>query len=132
LSKLTLGTHKITIKAVDNEGNVSIKTVTFNVTAPISSLKSEVNRFYKERKITDRAFRDKLTKILDSAQNAVDHKKFTTAINKLESFISEIKGCVKTTTGRGCACKKIEANAANHLMEETRLVIASLKLPKYR
>jgi 2',3'-cyclic-nucleotide 2'-phosphodiesterase/3'-nucleotidase len=83
---LKLGSHTLTVTAVDKAGNSSVKSVTFTVKATTSSIITSVRRFYDERKITSLAVRDRLVATLIAARRFEALGWKTPAIMYLASF----------------------------------------------
>jgi 2',3'-cyclic-nucleotide 2'-phosphodiesterase (5'-nucleotidase family) len=116
LYTLALGSHTLTVYAVDKAGNAATPvTVTFNVTATIQSLKSGVTRLYNEGKI-DAA--DVYQGLMDKLVAAEKSKKVDTTINILNAFINQ----VQAQSG-----KHITEDAANLLIADAYWVIDDLK-----
>ena len=136
LYTLPLGIHTLMVTAVDNLGNGSSKSVTFNVTATIQSLMASVNRFVAEGKIDKQGCKDgndqhggnnqlggkcipgKLLDDLKDAQTALNRGRTRLAIEYLNEFIEH----VKAQSG-----KHISSAAAKLLIDDARWVIAGLK-----
>lgn len=118
LLALSLGSHALTVNAVDKAGNVATASVTFSVKATVGSLKTLVNRLYAEGKITKMAVRDSLLAQLTAAQKSIDAGKYKTAINQLNAFIN----LVKAQSG-----KAITKAAADLLITDARFVINGLR-----
>jgi hypothetical protein len=118
LYTLSLGYHTLRLVAVDNAGNVSVKSVSFRVTATIQSLVISVNRFGLDGSITDVALQGSLLAKLTSAQTYLDQGKVRMAQAVLNDFIRT----VMMQSG-----KKIKTNAANLLIRDARWVVISPK-----
>jgi hypothetical protein len=65
----SLGSHVLDVLAYDRAGNISVKQVTFNVVATVSSTISDVNRAYDLGWIKLRKTRDSLIKKLEQIDN---------------------------------------------------------------
>jgi hypothetical protein len=115
---LSLGDHTLTVYAVDSTSSGSFKSVTFSVTATVSSLVASVNRFYAEGKITKANVRDSLLDKLYAAQESIADGNEKAAINQLNSFIN----LVKAQSG-----KAITNAAADFLIADAMHVIATLR-----
>ena len=118
LYTLSFGAHTVTVRAVDKAGNTSTKAVAFTVKATVGSLKTLVNRFFTEGKITKATISDSFLAHLTSAEASIAAGKNKTAINQLNSFINQ----VKAQTG-----KAITAPAAALLIADAKYVIGTLK-----
>jgi 5'-nucleotidase/UDP-sugar diphosphatase len=118
LHTLTLGDHTLTVTATDFYGNSATKSVTFSVTASISSLMASVNRFYAEGKINKATVRDSLLAQLTAAQKSFDAGNKKTAANQLNAFVN----LVKAQSG-----KAITKPAADLLIADAMYVISTLK-----
>ena len=81
-----LGTHKLTVTAVDKAGNTTVKAVTFTVRATTSSIITSVNRFYDAHQITSRAVRNRLLGVLYAARRFQSMGWETPAVMNLASF----------------------------------------------
>ncbi len=110
-----LGTHRLTVYALDNGYNFSSKSVTFTVKASIPSLQAGLTRLFTEGKIDSKGVYDALMSKLNSAANAGNK---TAAIYYLNSFIND----VRYQSGR-----HITRSAANLLINDATWVIHSLK-----
>ena len=115
---LSLGSHTLTVNAVDKAGNASTASVTFTVKATIGSLKTLVNRYHAEGAITKDGVVTSLMAKLNAAQKAASAGQDASAISSLNAFINE----VKAQSG-----KAITPSAAQVLITDARFVIASLK-----
>ena len=118
LLKLSLGNHTLTVYAVDKADNAATASVTFSVKATAGSLKTLVNRYYAEGKITKAGIRTSLIAKLNAAQGYIAAAQPAKAISTLNSFISE----VRAQTG-----KAITKAAAAVLIADAQYVMASLK-----
>ena len=114
LYTLALGSHKLTVDAVDNANNTSKKSVKFSVTATVQSLIQSVNRFYQEGKINDAGVQTSLIDQLNKAQAYLNKGKTRSAVDTLNAFIK----AVKAQSG-----KHIKANAAGLLITDAKWVI---------
>jgi len=90
LYTLALGSHTLTVHAVDKASNASSASVTFNVIATIDSLKAAVMRFYDEGKIWPEFLAKNLLNKLDAAQLNEDRGATYVAIRNLQAFITEV------------------------------------------
>jgi hypothetical protein len=88
LYTLALGKHTLTVNAVDNAGNASTQSVEFNITATIDSLKTAVDRFYKDGSIDNRGVYYSLMHQLKAAA-ASKKPEYTSAI--LQAFIHYVE-----------------------------------------
>jgi hypothetical protein len=119
LLNLALGSHTMTVYAVDKAGNAATPVaVTFTVDATVQTLKSTITRFYNEVKITDRSVYQGLMDKLVAAQKALDKGNKATAINNLNAFINQ----VMAQSG-----KKITKAAADLLISDAQAVIGKLR-----
>ncbi len=118
LVTLALGSHTLTVAAVDRAGNAASASVTFSVKATVNSIKTLVYRFYAEHKITNPGIRTALLARLFLAQAAINVGMPRLAINQLNAFIH----LVQAQSG-----KSIQKGAATILIADARFVIASLK-----
>jgi 2',3'-cyclic-nucleotide 2'-phosphodiesterase (5'-nucleotidase family) len=118
LLTLSLGSHTLTVHAVDKAGNASTASVAFTVKATVGSLKTLVNRFFTEGKITKATISDSFLAHLTSAEASIAAGKNKTAINQLNAFIN----AVKAQQG-----KAITSAAATLLIADANWVISHLK-----
>ncbi|HEV2035363.1 MAG TPA: hypothetical protein VGU71_14395 [Candidatus Dormibacteraeota bacterium] len=91
LLELPLGTHTFAITAVDNVGNTSSASVTFNIIVTAASIKDDVNQFAASGDISKHGIVNSLLKKLEHAgdkQLAGDCK---TAANIYRAFIHEVE-----------------------------------------
>jgi hypothetical protein len=115
---LSLGDHTLTVYAVDNSSNGSVKSVTFTVIATVDSLVDSVNRFYDEGKIGKANVRDGLLDKLHAAQMSIAADQYKAAVNQLNAFIK----LVEAQSG-----KAIAKAAADLLIADAEFVISTLK-----
>jgi len=111
LYALSLDHHTLTVTAMDYYGNASTKSVTFDVTATVPSLKASVNRFYTEGKISKKDVYQSLMDKLVAVQQSKDVK---TRNNNLSAFIN----LVNAQKG-----KAIKVDAANLLIIDAQWVM---------
>jgi len=90
LYTLALGSHILTVHAVDKATNTASASVTFNVIATIDSLQAAVLRFYEEGKIWPEFLVNNLLNKLDAAQMNEDRGATYVAIRNLQAFITEV------------------------------------------
>jgi cytochrome c len=112
LYKLALGSHTLTVNAVDYGGNTATKSVTFKVIASIHSLKGSVDYFYKAGDIDTRNLANDLMGKLDKAERS---HKASEIVKALNSFIAK----VQQESGN-----HIKIDAANQLIADAQWVIA--------
>ena len=98
LFNMSLGTHTLTVTAVDNAGNSDTKTVTFNVIATIDSLIALVEKFHDLGYINDGDFKNGLLAKLYAAKAKIETGQareaknyLKTARNILNAFINQVK-----------------------------------------
>jgi len=118
LLTLALGSHTLTVNAVDRAWNTSAASVTFTVKATVASLKTLVNEFYAAGMISKAGTRTSLMAKLSAAQKYANAGQESLAISTLKAFINE----VKAQTG-----KSITQAAAAVLIADARWVIESLR-----
>lgn len=111
---LSLGSHTLTVYAMDKAYNQSSASVSFSVYATISSMKSGLIRLFQEGKIDNLGIFTSLLYKLTSAQRALDKGMWWTAINILNAFISD----VQAQSG-----VHITPQAASNLIAEAKSVI---------
>ena len=117
LYTLALGDHTLTVKAVDMVGNTGTKSVTFLVTATLTSLKAGVDRFYQEGEIDTLGIYDSLMAKLNAIQPSAESRgKQNSAANVLEAFINEV------TAQSG---KHITTAAADLLIADAQWILAN-------
>lgn len=121
LVTLALGTHVLAVRAEDNVGNVSEKTVTFTVEATITSLRALVERFAAEGQVSDAGLTRSLLAKLDAAAASQDAGRTGAAQGQITSFIQEV------AAHRG---GKITPAAADTLTNDAQSVRAGLNAPK--
>lgn len=114
LYTLALGARKLTVTAVDFYGNSTTQTVTFNVIATTQSLKTSLDRFYGEGKISLDVYQG----LMDKVMAALRSKKVDTTKNILTAFINQ----VMAQSGKG-----ITTEVADLLIADAQYVIANLK-----
>ena len=88
LFALTAGTHTITITAVDQLGNSSIKTVTFQLHATLAGLTFAVTSV--NNKVIPAAAHTTLLATLASAQTALSHGDATSEKSLLATFVTQV------------------------------------------
>jgi hypothetical protein len=118
LHTLALGSHTLTVYAIDKAYNQSSLSVTFNVDATIQRMMSSMYKFYGEGKFTKVAIYKNLYNKLSLAQAALNKGQNKLVINHLNAFINE----VQAQTG-----KSIDATAATVLITDAQYVIGKLK-----
>lgn len=117
LVALPLGTHVLSVRAEDNVGNVSEKTVTFTVEATIASLHALVERFSAKGQVSDAGLTQSLLAKLEAAAASRDAGRSRTAAGQITSFIQEV------SAQRG---NKIDPAAADILIIDAEAVRAAL------
>ena len=117
LLALALGSHTLTVSAMDKAGNDATASVTFSVEATVASLKAAVTRFYAEGKIGSASVRDSLMAKLSAIEASINAGKKTAAKNQLNAFIA----LVQAQSG-----KSITPDAATLLITDANYVIAHL------
>jgi hypothetical protein len=118
LLTLTLGSHVLTVHALDNASNASSASVTFTVAATAGSLKTLVNRLYAEGGISKASVRDSLLGQLSAVQASIAAGTTKPAINQLNAFINQVNA------QKG---KSITSGAAMLLIADGKYVISTLK-----
>ncbi len=118
LLALALGSHTLTVNAVDKADNASSASVSFSVKATAGSLKALVNRLYAEGKITRADVRASLLAKLTAVQASINQGKKSTAINQLSAFINLV------SAQKG---KSITPSAAALLIADAKFLIGTLK-----
>ena len=122
LYTLSLGDHTLTVTASDFYANSTTKSVTFSVTATVSSLMDGVTRFYNEGKIDNSGVYNSLMQKLQAIQASMDRKgKQNSTANVLQAFINEV------TAQSG---KHITTEAAALLIADAQWVLAHLPPPE--
>jgi len=117
LLSLPLGTHKLSVIAVDNAGNSGSQSVSFNVIATLDSLITAVNYFAQKGEINDNNLWKSLLRKLNEAQEAMKRGNMNVAVNKLRDFIDQLNA----QSG-----KHITTNAASLLITDAGYVIGRL------
>jgi len=118
LYTLSLGDHTFTVKATDNVGNMTSKSVTFSIKATVQSTMAGVLRFYAERKINSKGVANSLLSKLRAVQIALDRHQTNTARSLLNSFINDV---------RAQSGKHINAAAANCLIADAQYILGQIK-----
>ena len=91
LYTLALGSHTLTVNALDKAGNSSSAAVTFTLEADLQSLMKAVDYFYANGKIDNGGVYNALMAKLQAIQASVDRKgKQNSATNVLEAFINQV------------------------------------------
>lgn len=119
LTELGLGSHTLTIDAIDNLGNERSVSVTFTIIVTADSIKADVNQFVSSGDIKDELANSLLAK-LDAAAAALARGQCGTADNIYQAFIHE----VQAQTGKG-----ISATAASILIADAQFLIAQCGAP---
>lgn len=117
LFTLSVGTHTLTVTAVDTAGNLGSKSVTFEIYATIDSLMAYVDYFRQNGSINDGNFYKALQNTLREASEAQLRGNVKTTRNKLNDFIDKVKAQIG---------KHIESSAANLLIADTQYVLIGL------
>jgi 2',3'-cyclic-nucleotide 2'-phosphodiesterase (5'-nucleotidase family) len=115
LTKLTLGSHTLTVVAKDLYGNSTTESATFTVTATIGSLETLVSRFAADGRIASPLQARTLQKRLLQAQQAASSAKLDQARGQIEAFIE----IVLDLRGAGVA-----PGAADLLVGDARFVLS--------
>ena len=85
LYTLALGNHTLTVNAVDNAGNASTLSVEFSITATVDSLKTAVDRFYKDGSIKNKGvYKQLMHELTDASGTDPEHTS-----EALKDFIHE-------------------------------------------
>jgi 2',3'-cyclic-nucleotide 2'-phosphodiesterase (5'-nucleotidase family) len=114
LYKLGLGSHTLTVNAVDKAGNTSTQLVTFQVNTSLDSLTTGVTRLYQEHKIDNKGVYNSLVSKLRLAAKT-NNPEMTSAL--LKTFIFEVYA------QRGHHIDKVYADA---LIADAQYVIVHL------
>jgi 2',3'-cyclic-nucleotide 2'-phosphodiesterase (5'-nucleotidase family) len=117
LRTLTLGSHTLTVFAMDKAYNQNSASVTFTVNATVQSLISSMVKFNGEGKFTKVAIYKNLNNKLTLAQADLNKGQTKLVINHLNAFINE----VSAQSG-----KSIDTAAASLLISDAKWVIAHL------
>ncbi|MDQ5851288.1 MAG: hypothetical protein M3380_04310, partial [Chloroflexota bacterium] len=116
LTTLALGQHTFMIdEATDNVGNVTSKSVTFEIIATPQSIKLDVPQFLAMGAITHRAWSTSLTALLTTAEAQWNRGNCTSAVETYKAFILE----VQAQSG-----KKVNAIAAAIMIADAQYLIA--------
>lgn len=114
LYTLALGSHTLTVYAMDKAYNQASQSVTFSVTATLPSLFTGINRLYDEGKIDSAGVRTSLTQKLMAVQSSLDRGNTKAALQALLAFINE----VQAQSG-----KHIQPEAASWLLADANWII---------
>ena len=115
LTELSLGPHTFTIDAVDNVGNRSSRSVTFNIIVTPQSIVDDIDQFVASGDITKHGIAQSLLAKLDAAADARSRGNCKAAGNIYTAFIHE----VSAQTG-----KAITAEAAAIMIADAQYLIA--------
>jgi len=123
LLNLHLGQHTLIVKAADAFGNGTQEIRKFYIGATIQSLKTAVNRFYSEGKITKPSVYNDLKTLLNKAQAALDNDNPRGARDYMYSFMRLVDKEEK---------KSIEHHAAELLEDDAEWVIDGIPTHHWR
>jgi len=118
LRALALGSHTLTVTAVDRAGHATTATVAFNVNATVQSLITSVNQYYDEGLIKTKGVRTSLLAKLYIAQLAMNREQIRAARVALTTFIVEVQLQSRN---------HIDKNAAAVLIADAKWVLMNLK-----
>ncbi len=118
LRTLALGSHTLTVTAVDRTGHATTVTVAFNVNATVQSLITSVNQYYDEGLIKTKGVRTSLLAKLYIAQLAMNREQIRAARVALTTFIVEVQLQSRN---------HIDKNAAAVLIADAKWVLMNLK-----
>jgi hypothetical protein len=85
-----LGEHILIMEAIDNAGNSTRETISFNVVATVDSLISVTERLFSQGLIDNSGAKDSLEVKLKLAKEKIEKGKIDTAMNILNAFINEV------------------------------------------
>jgi 2',3'-cyclic-nucleotide 2'-phosphodiesterase (5'-nucleotidase family) len=114
LLSLSLGSHTLTVNAVDKAGNASSQSVEFSLTATIGSLMTTLDRFHQDGSIKNKGVYTSLMHILQAAAQSRKPEITSAALNYFVKL-------VKIHSGR-----HIKVGAANILITDGQWVITRL------
>jgi len=117
LLSLSLGTHTLSVVAVDNAGNSESQSLSFKIIATLDSLTAAVNYFAQNGEIDGNKLWKSLLGKLNEAQEAVRRGNTNVAVSKLKDFIDQLNA----QSG-----KHITTNAASLLITDAGYVIGQL------
>jgi len=118
LFTLSLGTHTLTVTAVDNAGNSATETVDFNIIATVGSLQDLVTIFFESGYFhSPKGMYTSFMKKLYAAEAYIDAGKIREAKGVLGAFINH----AKAQSG-----KHLDEYAANILIADAEYVISNL------
>lgn len=112
-----LGTHTLTVTAVDNAGNPATETVEFNVVVTIDSLIALVEKFYELGYIDEEDVKLGFLDKLYAAKMKMEAGKTKTAKNILNAFMNHLRAQMG---------KHITVEAAEILQEDAQYLIDTL------
>lgn len=113
---LSLGTHTLTVSAMDQAGNVAAQTVAFGVKATIDSVIATVNTFASQGQIDQRVAHSLQAK-LAGAKQAMDRGNLSEARGKLSDFAR----AVSAQSGKG-----MTVDAARVLLADNQYVLDTI------
>ena len=116
LLTVPLGSHRLSVSAIDLAGNPAAQSVTFQVKATVDSLVAAVKTFAAQGLISSQTAHSLLSKLADAKQ-ALDRGNLTAARNNLGQFRSQ----VSAQTG-----KAIDPVAAAILLADTDDVLSGM------
>jgi hypothetical protein len=122
LLELPLGTHTFTITAVDNVGNTSSASVTFNIIVTAASIKDDVNQFAASGDISKRGIVKSLLAKLDAAGDKLGASDCKTSANIYRAFIHEVNAQMG---------KSITSLAAAIMIADAQYLIANCAQPAH-
>ena len=118
LFMLSLGTHTLTVTAVDNAGNPATETVDFNIIATISSLQDLVTMFFESGYFhSPKGMYTSFIKKLYTAEAKIDAGQISAAKGVLGAFINH----AEAQSG-----KHLDEYTANILIADAKYVINNL------
>jgi hypothetical protein len=113
---LSLGTHTLTVSAMDQAGNVAAQTVAFGVKATIDSVIATVNTFASQGQIDQRVAHSLQAKLAD-AKREMDRGNLSEARGKLSDFAR----AVSAQSGKG-----MTVDAAQVLLADNQYVLDTI------
>jgi len=116
LLTLSLGTHTLSVSAIDQAGNPGARIVTFRVKATIDSLMAAVNAFTSQGTIDPRVAHSLQAKLSDALQ-AMDKGN----VSAVRGSLSDFANAVSAKSGSGIA-----SDAAAVLLADNQYVLAAL------
>ena len=111
---LSLGSHTLTVTAVDKAGNASKQSVDFNITTTIKSLMATLDRFYQDGSIKNKGVYTSLMHLLQTAAKSTKPEITSATLNHFAQLVKIYSG------------KLIKVDAANLLITDTQWVITRL------